>query len=170
MVHPLASRREGPGFNPQVVLIWNWDSPVSFVLLHWWPRRDRSLWPHLRRASSQTITGPSCRQCDSPTWSQTALLSQFYARCRFSLRLHNLEDSRLLGRSPVESLQSHCTNTQFHWSSGPPVGFPSWGTRVQSPMGYLCETGILLLVLSCYNTVYLVPGIWMLQTACCIAV
>jgi hypothetical protein len=37
-----------------------------------------------------------------------------------------------------------------HWSSGLPVCFPSWGTRVQSPGGYLCETGILLLVLSCY--------------------
>ncbi len=49
----------------------------------------------------------------------------------------------------VESLQSHCIHTQFHWSSGPPVCFPSWGTRVQSRGGrYLCETGILLLALS----------------------
>jgi hypothetical protein len=48
----------------------------------------------------------------------------------------------------MESLQSHCIHTQFHWSSGPPVCFPSWGTRVQSPGGYLCETGILLLALS----------------------
>jgi hypothetical protein len=46
--------------------------------------------------------------------------------------------------------QSHYIHTQFHWSSGPPVCFPSWGTRVQSPGGYLCETGILLLVLSRY--------------------
>ncbi len=50
----------------------------------------------------------------------------------------------------VESLQSHCLHTQFHWSSGPPVCFLSWGTRVQSPGGYLCETGILLLALSRY--------------------
>jgi hypothetical protein len=50
----------------------------------------------------------------------------------------------------VESLQSHCIHTQFHWSSGPPICFSSWGTRVQSPGGYLCETGILLLALSCY--------------------
>ncbi len=42
------------------------------------------------------------------------------------------------------------STTQFHWSSGPPVGFPSWRTWVQSPGGYLCETGILLLVLVCY--------------------
>ncbi len=50
----------------------------------------------------------------------------------------------------VESVQSHCIHTQFHWSSGPPVCFPSWGTRAQSPGGYLCETGILLLALSRY--------------------
>jgi hypothetical protein len=31
-----------------------------------------------------------------------------------------------------------------------PVCFPSWGTRVQSPGGYLCESGILLLALSRY--------------------
>ncbi len=50
----------------------------------------------------------------------------------------------------VESLQSHYIHTQFHWSSGPPVCFPSWGNRVQSLGGYLCETGILLLALSPY--------------------
>jgi hypothetical protein len=50
----------------------------------------------------------------------------------------------------VETLQSHCIHTQFHWSSGPPVCFPSWGTRVQSPGGYLCETEILLLALPRY--------------------
>jgi hypothetical protein len=50
----------------------------------------------------------------------------------------------------VESLQSHCNHTQFHWSSGPPVCFTSWGTWAQSLGGYLCETRILLLALSCY--------------------
>jgi hypothetical protein len=50
----------------------------------------------------------------------------------------------------VESLQSHYIHTMSHWSSGLPVCFPSWGTRVQSPGGYLCETGILLLALSRY--------------------
>jgi hypothetical protein len=50
----------------------------------------------------------------------------------------------------VESLQSHCIHTQFHWSSGPPVCFPLWGNQVQSPGVDLCETGILLLVLSRY--------------------
>jgi hypothetical protein len=49
-----------------------------------------------------------------------------------------------------ESLQSHCFHTQFHWSSGQPVCFPSWGTWFQSPGRYLHETGILLLALSCF--------------------
>ncbi len=51
---------------------------------------------------------------------------------------------------PVESLQSHFILTMSHWSSGLPVCFPSWGTRVQTPGGYLSETGILLLALSRY--------------------
>ncbi len=38
-----------------------------------------------------------------------------------------------------------------HWSSGPPVCFPSWGRDPASiPGEYLCETGILLLALSRY--------------------
>jgi hypothetical protein len=41
-------------------------------------------------------------------------------------------------------------HTQLHWPTHPPVCFPSWGTRVQSPEGYLSETGILLLALSRY--------------------
>ncbi len=153
VVHPFASLHEGPGFNPQGVLIWNRDSPVSIVPLHWWPGHDWSLWPCLRRALSQTVTRPPCQQSDNPTWSHTALLSCFHARCRSSFRLHN-RHSRLLGGSPVESLQSHCIHTQFHWSSGPPVCFLSWGIRVQSSGGFLCETGILLLALSHYTVIH----------------
>jgi hypothetical protein len=61
---------------PWVVLMWNRDSPVSIVSLIWWPWRDWSLWPRQRRASSWTVTGPSCQRCDNPTWSHTAFLSQ----------------------------------------------------------------------------------------------
>jgi hypothetical protein len=50
----------------------------------------------------------------------------------------------------VESLQSHFIHTMSHWSSGLPVCFLSWGTLVQSPGRYLCETRILLLALSRY--------------------
>ncbi len=48
----------------------------------------------------------------------------------------------------MESLQSHFILIMSHWSSGLPVCFPSQGTQVQIPWGYLCETGILLLELS----------------------
>jgi hypothetical protein len=59
---------------PRGVLMWNRDSLVSDVSLHWWPRRDWSfLWPRLRRASSRTITRPSYQQCDNPTWSHPSL-------------------------------------------------------------------------------------------------
>jgi hypothetical protein len=50
----------------------------------------------------------------------------------------------------VESLQSHFILTMSHWSSGLPVCFPSQGTQVQIPGGYLCETRILLLAFSRY--------------------
>jgi hypothetical protein len=129
---PFASHYEGRGFNPQGVLMWNRDSPVSVVSLHWWPWCDWSLWPCLRRASSRTVTRLSCRQCDNPTWSHTVLLSRFHARCRSSFRLHN-RHSQSLGGSPVESLQSHCIHTQSNWSSGLTLCFPSWGAQVQSP-------------------------------------
>ncbi len=70
--------------------MWNRDSPVSVVSLHWWHRRDWSfLWPSLRGASSPTITRPSYRQCDNPTWSHTSLLSRFNASCRSPFWLHN---------------------------------------------------------------------------------
>ncbi len=85
---------------PKGVLMWNLDIPVSVVSLHWWPQRDwSSLWPRLRWASSRTVTRPSCRQCDNPTWSHTAFLSRFHARCRSPFRLHNRR-SRLLGGEP----------------------------------------------------------------------
>jgi hypothetical protein len=122
--------------SPRGVLVWNRESPVSYVSLHWWPRRDWSLWPHLRRASSRTVTRPSWRQCDYPTWSHTAFLSRFHACCRSPFRLHNRR-SRLLGGSPVESLQSHFILTMSHWSSGLPVCFPSQGTQVQIYRGLL---------------------------------
>ncbi len=57
----------------------------------------------------------------------------------------------------IKSLQSHCIHTQSHWSSGPPICFSSWETWVQSPGGYLCDTGILLLALSHYNNAIYFP-------------
>ncbi len=150
--NPLLPVTRDLGSNPLGGLMWNRDSPVSVVSLHWWPRRDwSSLWPRLRWASSRTVTRPSCRQYDNPTWSHTAILSRFHARCRSPFRLHNRR-SRLLGGSPVESLQSHMILTMSHWSSGLTLCFPSQGIWVQNPWGDLCETGILLLELSCSST------------------
>ncbi len=57
-------------------------------------------------------------------------------------------DNRNRKVDSVESLQSHCIHTQFHWLSGPPVCFPSWGTQVQSPLGFFREARILLVALS----------------------
>ncbi len=151
---PFASRHEGPGSIPRGVLMWNWDSPVSVVLLHWWPRRDWSLWPHLRRASSRTITRLLCQQCDNPTWSHTALLSRFHARCRYSFRLHN-RHSRLLGEpcgEPAISLHSY-TISLVKWVN--PL-LPVLRDPGSIPRGYLCETRILLLALSHYNSKHFV--------------
>ncbi len=55
------------------------------------------------------------------------------------------------GGSPVESLQSHFILTMSHWSSGLPFASRHEGPGFKSPGGYLCETGILLLVLSRYR-------------------
>jgi hypothetical protein len=88
-----------PASIPRGILMWNQDSPVSIVSLHWWPQHDWSLWPRLRQDSSQTTTRPSCQQCDYPTWSHTALLFLFHACCRSSFRLHN-QHTRLLGGEP----------------------------------------------------------------------
>ncbi len=94
--------------SPRGVLMWNWDSPVSVILLHWWPRCDWSFWPHLRWASFQTITRLSCQQCDYPTCYHATLLPRFYAHCRSSFRLHNRQ-TRLLG----EALWRACNLTAF---------------------------------------------------------
>ncbi len=66
------------------------------------------IWGGLR---PKTITRPTCRQCDNPTWSHTAFLSRFRARCRSPFWLHN-RWSLLLGGGepcgePVISLHSH---------------------------------------------------------------
>ncbi len=60
VVHPFASRHEGPVFQSiGGVLMWHRDSPFSVVSLHWWPRRDWSLglvWGGLHSKLS-----PGCR-------------------------------------------------------------------------------------------------------------
>jgi hypothetical protein len=57
---------------------------------------------------------------------------------------------RKVRKKIVRSLQSHFILTMSHWFSGLPVCFLSQGTQVQITWGDLCETGILLIALSCY--------------------
>ncbi len=94
------------GSNPLGGLMWNRDSPVGVVSLHWWPWRDwSSLWPR-----PEPSLGPRANNVINPTWSRTAFLSRFHARCRSPFRLHNWQ-SRLLGGEPCGkpaiSLHSH---------------------------------------------------------------
>jgi hypothetical protein len=89
-----------------------------------------------RALSPTTVTRPSCWQCDSPTWSHTALLSRFHAHCRSPFWLHNRR-SRLLGGSPVESLQSHMILTMSHWSSGLTCLLPATRVTGSNPLGGL---------------------------------
>ncbi len=133
------------GSIPKGVLKWNGDSPVSVVSLHWWPRRDWSLWPCLRQASSWTITSPSCQQFDNPTWSLTQIFCILTAGPLSGFK------TDIVG-CWGGALWRTCNLTAFtHRSSGLHVCSLSWGTRVQSPGGYLSETRIFLLALSRYN-------------------
>ncbi len=70
--------------------------------------------------------------------------------CNNAVSLYTAWEGVLVIVISVESLQSHFILTMSHWSSGLPVCFLSQGTQVQIPWGDLCETGILLLVMSCY--------------------
>jgi hypothetical protein len=144
---------------PWGVLMWNRDSPVSVVLIHWWPRRDwSSLWPRLRRALSRTVTRPSCWQCDNPTWSHTAFLSRFHTCCRLPFRLHNHGVGCWGG-----ALWRACNLTSFSPCLTGPKDYlfasRHKGPRFKSPGECLSETGILLLALSRYSL--LIKLLWM---------
>jgi hypothetical protein len=94
---------------------------------------------------------PSCQQCDNPTWSHTAFLSQFHVRCRSPFQLHNRHGGGALRRA--------CNLTSFSPCLTGPVDYPfascHEGPGFKSPGGYLCGTGILLLALSRYNPLLL---------------
>jgi hypothetical protein len=139
-----------PVQSPGGILMWNRDSPVSIVSLHWWSRCDWSLWPRLRQASSRTVT-----------------------RCRADNVIILLDITQLfcpsftLAAGPPSgfttdivgcwrgALWRACNLTVFTQSSTGPVVHP-FASRHEGPGfnpqgGYLCETGILLLGLSRYN-------------------
>ncbi len=106
--------------------MWNRDSPVCVSVLHFLPWRDWSLWPHLRWASSRTVTRPSLTQLFCPSFTLTA-----GPPSRFTTDIVGCWGS------PVKSLQSYSIHTQFHWFSGSTLCFPWWETQVQSPGGGL---------------------------------
>jgi hypothetical protein len=82
---------------PWGVLVWNQDSPVSDVSLHWWPRLDWSsteLCPQLSlgpRADNVTVS-LDLTQLSCPGFTLAVGLPSGFTT-----------DSRLLGGSPVES-------------------------------------------------------------------
>jgi hypothetical protein len=122
-----------PGSIPRGVPMWNWDSPVSVVLLHGDPDVMQSLvslpfsgcFTRLRadNVKSQRLHCPSVgaslgfapTMC-KPTWSHTALLSRFHAVCR----LHN-QQSQLLGGG---ALWRACNLTSFTPCLTGPVDYP----------------------------------------------
>jgi hypothetical protein len=122
---------------PRGVLMWNRDSPVSVVSLHWWPRRDRSslcpVWggprpePSLGPRADNVIIPLDLTQLSCPGFTLTVGLPSRFTTDRVSCG----------GGSPVESLQSHSILTMSHWSSGLPVCFLSQGTPFQIPRGVL---------------------------------
>ncbi len=131
---------------PRGVLMWNWDSPVSDVLLQFWPWRDWSSWPRLRQASSRTIIRPSCQQCDLTQLSCPGFTLAAGLPSGFTIdgvgcwggalwRAWNLTSFSPCLTGPVDYLFASCHK----------------GPRFKSPGGYFCETGILLLAMSRYN-------------------
>jgi hypothetical protein len=132
------------GSNPLGRLMWNRDSPVNVVSLHWWPRRD---------------------------WSSTGLHPQQLSlgpRADNVIVLLDLTQLSCPGFTLAAGLPSGFTTTESA-AGGEPCGEPvishdshhvslvQWtnlfasrhkGHRFKSPGEDLCETGILLLALS----------------------
>jgi hypothetical protein len=149
--------------------MWNRDSPISVVSLHWWPQRDwSSLQPRLRRASSQTVTRPSCRQCDSPSHLISHSFS-FPVSRSLQVLLPASQLTQLLGGSPVESLQSHFILTMSQWSSGVTLCFPSQGTWVQIPWGGLMwnqDSPVSVVLLQCHLWTSTYTNMYMYMYTC----
>ncbi len=145
-----ASRHKGLRFkSPGGVLMWNRDSPVSVVSLHWWPPRD---WSSTGLRSQQLSLGPRADNVTVP------------------LDLTQLSCPSFLLAAGLPS--GFTTDGVGCWGGGEPCGEPAishdshhvslvqWTTCLlpatrdsgSNPLGgYLCETGILLLALSRYR-------------------
>ncbi len=144
--HLLPVKRD-PGVQiPWGVLLWNRDSPVSVVSLHWWPRHDWSLWPRpkpsLGPRADNVIIPLDLTQLFCPSFMLAAGLPSGFTTdgvsCRGGgalWRACNLSSFSPCLTCPVDYLFASCRK----------------GPRLKSPGGYSCEAGILLLVLSRYN-------------------
>jgi hypothetical protein len=165
VVHPFASCHEGPGFKPQGGTYLE----PGFSCLRCLATLGTLTWSIIV-ASSEAGFVPNCHyaviQCDNNTWSCTALLSRFHARCRSSFWLHNDIVGCWGG-----ALWRACNLTAFIPSSTGPVVHP-FASRHEGPGfnhqgGYLCGTRVPLLVLSGYKLVIssesLTPHLWMRQ-------
>ncbi len=134
---------------PLGVLIWNRDSPVSVVLLHWWLWRDWSS-TGLR---PQLSLGPRADNVTVPL----DLTQPFFPSFTLAAGLPSGFTTDGVG-CWGGALWRACNLTWFLPCLTGPVDYlfasRHKGLRFKSPWGYLCETGILLVALSRYNMLY----------------
>jgi hypothetical protein len=137
---------------PRGVLMWNRDSPDSVVSLHWWPWRvDHHcglVWGGPRPEPS---LGPRADNVIIPLDLTKLSCPGFTLAAGLPFWLHNHGVGCWGG-----ALWRACNLTSFSPCLTGPVDYlfasRHKGPRFKSPGGYLCETRILLLELSCYNT------------------
>ncbi len=96
------------GSNPLGGLMWNRDSPVSIVSLHWWPWRN---WSSTGLRPKQLSLGPRADNVTVPLD-----FTQLFCP-GFTLAAGHNRRSQLLWGSPMESLQSHLILTMSYWST-----------------------------------------------------
>ncbi len=115
---------------------------------------DPNVIDHQQGFAPPTVTRPSCRQCDSPTSSHTAFLSRFPGFAAGLPSSFTTTESAAGGEPCVEpaiSQDSHHVSL-VQWTNL--FASRHKGHRFKSPGGYLCGSGILLLALSRYITLY----------------
>ncbi len=147
---PFASHHEGPGFNPQGVLMWNWDSPVSIVSLQWWPDvidHCGLVWgghrpkPSLGRCTDNVIIPLDLTQLFCPGFMLAGGPPSGFTTDIVS----SWEE---LWGEPAISLHSYTVSLVQRAN---PL-LPIMRDPGSIPREYICETRILLLALSQYKT------------------
>ncbi len=140
-----------PGSKPLRGLMWSRDSPVSVVSLHWWPRHDWSfLWPRLRGLRPEPSLGPRADNVKIPL-DLTQLFCPGFTLAAGPPSGFTTDGVGCWGgalwRTGNLTLFSPCLTGPVEYL------FASHhkGPGFINPWGDLCETGILLLVLSRYK-------------------